>query len=172
MGGGLQGWRWPKCRGQRPLRAKSGGAYLSGDRGGAGHGSPLCGSGGTTPVRNRCAERLLHGSSPFSPSTARIVPQPRSESKPRKSCTRGLARCRPYPIYLYCGIGAPVLGRVGLRPSDGGSSNGRTADSDSASLGSNPSPPAIRKPRIPCLLGAGNAREIRTNTDGRRTKPA
>ena len=28
------------------------------------------------------------------------------------------------------------------RPADGGSSNGRTADSDSASLGSNPSPPA------------------------------
>src|SRR5690349_318249 len=28
---------------------------------------------------------------------------------------------------------------------DGGSSNGRTADSDSASLGSNPSPPASRK---------------------------
>ena len=27
-------------------------------------------------------------------------------------------------------------------PADGGSSNGRTADSDSASLGSNPSPPA------------------------------
>src|SRR4051794_7111882 len=36
-------------------------------------------------------------------------------------------------------------GCLGSRPQDtgGGSSNGRTADSDSASLGSNPSPPAI-----------------------------
>ena len=32
---------------------------------------------------------------------------------------------------------------LSLRSSFGGSSNGRTADSDSASLGSNPSPPAI-----------------------------
>ena len=32
-----------------------------------------------------------------------------------------------------------------LQTSDGGSSNGRTADSDSASLGSNPSPPANRE---------------------------
>ena len=32
------------------------------------------------------------------------------------------------------------------RPRFGGSSNGRTADSDSASLGSNPSPPAKFRP--------------------------
>lgn len=32
------------------------------------------------------------------------------------------------------------------KPALGGSSNGRTADSDSASLGSNPSPPANTKP--------------------------
>ena len=43
----------------------------------------------------------------------------------------------------------------------GGSSNGRTADSDSASLGSNPSPPAkpmIRKPnkRLPPFLPLGS----------------
>src|SRR5699024_5315124 len=36
----------------------------------------------------------------------------------------------------------------GIQPSrvTGGSSNGRTADSDSASGGSNPSPPAMKKP--------------------------
>ena len=37
-------------------------------------------------------------------------------------------------------LGAPMPRRSS--PADGGSSNGRTADSDSASLGSNPSPPA------------------------------
>src|SRR5205823_6461256 len=35
-----------------------------------------------------------------------------------------------------------AIGPDSSRMSDGGSSNGRTADSDSASLGSNPSPPA------------------------------
>ena len=36
----------------------------------------------------------------------------------------------------------PFSGPWRAGPADGGSSNGRTADSDSASLGSNPSPPA------------------------------
>ena len=40
-----------------------------------------------------------------------------------------------YTVALRCGIWP-------LPTADGGSSNGRTADSDSASLGSNPSPPA------------------------------
>ena len=42
--------------------------------------------------------------------------------------------------------------------------------SDSASLGSNPSPPANPKARIPGVLAISNLREIGTNGDGRRTK--
>jgi hypothetical protein len=37
--------------------------------------------------------------------------------------------------------GNGAIERAGFANPDGGSSNGRTADSDSASLGSNPSPP-------------------------------
>src|ERR1700730_11244460 len=61
-------------------------------------------------------------------------------------------------------------------PADGGSSNGRTADSDSASLGSNPSPPAnlyineINKLRIrpPFQAAFSMLQRLATNTKGFR----
>ena len=54
------------------------------------------------------------------------------------------------PTPLRCAIrSAPAPDR---KSADGGSSNGRTADSDSASLGSNPSPPATQNPSIPPAL--------------------
>jgi hypothetical protein len=46
------------------------------------------------------------------------------------------------------------------RPSDGGSSNGRTADSDSASLGSNPSPPASEINKLVKSYHSGEILEI------------
>ena len=51
----------------------------------------------------------------------------------------------------------PSLGQMSIAIASqdfGGSSNGRTADSDSASLGSNPSPPAIlRRAKLYLTLG-------------------
>jgi hypothetical protein len=49
---------------------------------------------------------------------------------------------------------------AGSRPSDGGSSNGRTADSDSASLGSNPSPPASEINKLVKSYHSGEILEI------------
>ena len=76
-----------------------------------------------------------------SPATGRGDPPRRIGSR------RLLCRSRPYPISALCArSAAPVSRRSAAgshtRRAGGGSSNGRTADSDSASLGSNPSPPA------------------------------
>jgi hypothetical protein len=75
-----------------------------------------------------------------------IVTQPGPESKPRKCpMSPRAARTHPLPntasLWYQRAAGPACIKRTG-RASDGGSSNGRTADSDSASLGSNPSPPA------------------------------
>ncbi len=61
---------------------------------------------------------------------------------------RRLTRSGPVPIGF--GRASRVPTAASGRRSDpvGGSSNGRTANSDSASLGSNPSPPATTKPLI------------------------
>jgi hypothetical protein len=52
-----------------------------------------------------------------------------------------------------------VLRASARAAADGGSSNGRTADSDSASLGSNPSPPASLSRSIRWSERAGGARQ-------------
>ncbi|CAK0742553.1 hypothetical protein WCLP8_1320004 [uncultured Gammaproteobacteria bacterium] len=53
-------------------------------------------------------------------------------------------QCWHHPVEYASDPAAPETARrigFGRRYADGGSSSGRTADSDSASLGSNPSPP-------------------------------
>src|SRR5665213_1460326 len=68
-----------------------------------------------------------------------------------------------YPIDAGCDIRAPRLpaSRRARGPAaGGGSSNGRTADSDSASLGSNPSPPANLTHLHYCILRRDVQREI------------
>ena len=75
-------------------------------------------------------------------------------------------------------IGNGAIERAGFASSDGGSSNGRTADSDSASLGSNPSPPtnftselflgkpAMREKWRSCwIFYAGHGRRVPAKTD-------
>src|SRR5215467_3863207 len=69
-----------------------------------------------------------------------IVAQPSCKSKPYEA---------RFLIGGRSAVGAPIQLRpvmlsvaFNVDPSDGGSSNGRTADSDSASVGSNPAPPA------------------------------
>jgi hypothetical protein len=68
-----------------------------------------------------------------------MVAQPASDSKSCKS-PRYAAPARAFAAPTQRRLVVLSAGRAGS--SDGGSSNGRTADSDSASLGSNPSPPA------------------------------
>ncbi len=54
-----------------------------------------------------------------------------------------VSNCASPPRYGATGLPAPATNHDSA--ADGGSSSGRTADSDSASLGSNPSPPANKK---------------------------
>ena len=147
MQDGLPGSRRPEVRGKRSLHPQLG-KHLTGGVDGSGHVPARRRSSGTitTPNRPPCVQRLLHSSNPSSSSTTANGTAGRLQIKTPQTAARFWRNpigAAPIQLRPRCAISAEATGPEGWAgSSDGGSSNGRTANSDSASLGSNPSPPA------------------------------
>ena len=84
----------------------------------------------------------------------RLVSSPamRVRSSVRKSVVARLAADRSTPSVNHAD---PVASAIGLLAASGGSSSGRTTDSDSVNLGSNPSPPTRSGRRVTGALFYG-----------------